>query len=261
MLIVDERELVESIIASKEKPPKMGMRSFIRYLAMYYYDEYGSLPLASYIGFIQNKIKTFSFPLYVYEESRFYNYLFKTCSKIKSGTMNHKLRDSAPVVITKEEMKIISLAPTEKHRKLLFTLYVLAKKVIPSTGWVNFSLRDIFAFANVYVNQNQKYEMIYDLNQLKLIEVNHIIDKQGYKVNLIEDSPPAIAISDFRSLGNQYLGKTKDGWIDCEICHRMVKIKSKYDHSRKYCRTCAEEVDRVKARIRMSNIRDDVRKP
>lgn len=260
MLIVDEKELIESIIASKEKPQKMGMRSFIRYLAMYYYDEYGSLPLQTYISFIQDKIKSFSFPLYMYEESRFYKYLFKICSKIKSGTMNYKLRDSSPVVITKEEMKTISLAPTEKHRKLLFTLYVFAKKVIPSTGWVNFPLRDIFTFANVYVSQNQKYEMIYDLNQLKLIEVNHIIDKQGYKVNLINDSPPAITISDFRSLGNQYLGKTKEGWMDCQICHRMVKIKSKHDHSRKYCRACAEETDRIKARIRMANIREEVRK-
>ena len=261
MLVLDEKEQIEGIIKTKEKPTRMGTRSLIRYLAMYYHDDFSSLSLEGYISEIQNIVNSFNLPLYVYEESKFYKYVFQVCSKMKGGTMNHELRDSTPVSITEQEIAIISTAPTEKHQKLLFTLYVMAKKVVPSTGWVNFPLRDIFAFANVYVKRDQKYEMIYDLNKLGLIEVNHIIDKQGYKVTLINDSPAAITISDFSSLGNQYLGKYKAGWIDCQRCHRMVKIKSKYGRSRKYCTSCAEEVDRDKARKRMSSKRESVRKP
>lgn len=261
MLIFDERGQIEKILKSKEKPPKMGIRSLLRYIAMYYYEEFAPQPLEEYIYKVQDIIRGFSLPLYMYEESRFYKYIFRICSRMKGGTMNHILRDSTPVSITEAELQIIKAAPSERHQKLLFTLYVMAKKSIPASGWVNFSLRDIFAFANVYVNQNQKYEMIYELNQQGLIEVNHIIDKQGYKVNLIDDSPSVVTISDFRSLGNQYLGKVKEGWIDCNQCHRMVKIKSKHDHSRKYCHKCAAEVDRQKARERMNAKRNTVRKP
>lgn len=255
MLILDERSQIESIIETGEKPPKMGMRSLIRYLAMYYYEDYKELPLECYIKNIQGKIKSFSFPLYIYEESRYYRYIFRICSKMKSGTMNQILRDSSPISITNEEIKIVKKAPTDRHQKVLFTLYVLAKKNIPSTGWVNYSIRDIFSYANVHVDKNTQYEIMYDLHRLKLIQINRMIDKQGFKVDYVEGDV-AITISEFTCLGNQYLGKFKEGWVDCKICHKMVKIHSRHDHSRKYCKRCAEETDRIKAQIRMSNLRN-----
>lgn len=255
MLVFDEQGQIESILQSKEKPNKMGMKSFIRYIAMYYYEQYADSPIEEYIHKIQEIIDAFSFPLYVYEESRYFRYIAKLCMKIRSGIVNAKLRDNSPITITEAEIDVIKQAPTEKHQKVMFTLYVMAKKIIPKTGWVNFSLRDIFTYANVYVDQNKKYEMLYELNQMGLIEVNHIVDKQGYKVCLHEDSPAAITITDFVSLGNQYLGKYKDGWMDCQRCHRMIKKKSSHDYSRKYCKCCGEEVDREKARQRMSTLR------
>lgn len=255
MLILDERGQIKKIIESGEKPASMGMRSFIRYMAMYYYDEYETLPLAAYIRGVQDKVKSFSFPLYMYEESRYYKYIFKICSKIKSETMNRILRDNEPIDITEGEIEIIKKAPSERHQKVLFSLYVLAKKNIPSTGWVNFSIRDIFSYANVHVDKNTQYEIMYDLNRLELIQINRKIDKQGFKVEFVEGDP-AITVSEFVSLGNQYLGKFKEGWLDCAICHKMVKIHSRYDRSRKYCKQCAEETDRKKAKERMSSLRN-----
>ena len=73
---------------------------------------------------------------------------------------------------------------------------------------------------------------------------------------------PIITVTDFESIGWYYDRYYGDKTIkECENCGKLVKIRSKYDASTKYCSECAIIVDRQKAKERMREIRNkNVRK-
>lgn len=249
MIIFDEYNFVKEIIESHEKPPTMGIRKLINYIAMYYYDDYGDgCLLSKYANKIMSTLNEFDFPLYIYQEYLFVDYIKRVCKKYQDGKLSHILRDNSPVVITTDEFETIKKAPTEKHQKVLFTLYVIAKKV-GINGWVNYPLKDIFEYADVRVRQDERHKIIYELKELGLIQINHIIDKTGYKVNICEDSAEEISIYSFEHCGNQYLSKCKPGWRMCEICGKMIKIKAP---NHKYCKNCAKIVNIYKTKEKCS---------
>ena len=45
-----------------------------------------------------------------------------------------------------------------------------------------------------------------------------------------------------QNLGNLFLSYIKPNYKQCEKCGKLVKIKSKNDHSTKYCNKCGYEV-------------------
>lgn len=249
MIIFDEYNYVENIIKSHEKPSQMGIRKLINYIAMYYYDDYGDgCLLGKYVNKVMEVMRDFEFPLYIYQEYIFVDYIKRICKKYQTGKLSHTLRDDTPVIITEQEIKVINQAPSEKHSKVLFTLYVIAKKISQS-GWVNYSLKDIFDYADVRVKQDERHRIIYDLKEGGIIQINHIIDKTGYKVTFYPDSPTYMMVNSFEHCGNQYLSKYRIGWRMCEICGKMIKIKAP---NHKYCKTCAKIVNIYKTKEKCS---------
>lgn len=245
MIIFDEYSYVRDIIKTHIKPPQMGIRKLINYIAMYYYDDYGDgCLLSSYASKIIDELNRFDLPLYVYQEYLFIDYIKRICKKYQVGKLNHTLRNSDPIIITKKEIEVIKTAPTEKMQKVLFTFYVIAKK-INSTGWVNYSLKDVFEYADVRLKQDERHYMIYELKELGLLQVNHIINKTGYKVEFYPDSEAEFEIYTFEHCGNQFLSKYKKGWKMCNICGKLIKIKAP---NQKYCKVCAKIVNIYKTK-------------
>ena len=58
-----------------------------------------------------------------------------------------------------------------------------------------------------------------------------------------KDEEPKIVITDFTAIGWYYDSCCGDNTIrECECCGRLIKAKSKFDASTKYCRECAQKV-------------------
>ena len=118
---------------------------------------------------------------------------------------------------------------------------------LPKTnnGWVNTEIKEIYKTARVTVKyRNDKFLYLNDLEKIGLISFSNKNDNLNMKVNFInENSEIVLKIKDFRELGYEYQNNIGDGgFIHCTECGRLVKKKSKFDRSSKYCCDCARNI-------------------
>ena len=59
-----------------------------------------------------------------------------------------------------------------------------------------------------------------------------------------------------QNLGNLFLSYIKPNYKQCEECGKLVKIKSKNDHSTKYCSKCSKEVFNEQCKLNMQKYRN-----
>ena len=239
--VFNEVELIRHVIETKEYPDGIGLKRFIN-MVLGYIDKYGDIDkdVDNYVRYtieLLNSIDTLSYPYY--QEYKYAGYIKKQAKDLLKGKIKVDLKQIDKINITESEIALIKTAKTENERKLLFTLYVLAKTNTDVTGWVNFPDKIIFEYANLRLTNKQKAECIHSLYEQGLIQINMIIDKHGYKVQLCDDSNVAMTINMFEDFGKQYLDKYKDGWKMCERCHKMIKVKG---NRQKYCNKCAIEI-------------------
>lgn len=238
MLIFDEVSFVENIVKEKQKPANMGIHVLIRYLVRYYYDTCKDMSAKEYARYVLDVVTSLKLPTADYEEYKFATFTLNYCKGILSGLYEHKLRNIKEINITEKELEVIDSAIYRKEKKVLFTLYVLAKAFSNDTGWVNASESDIFALANVNVPNETKMEILHSLYKDGLIQVNHIIDKSGYQVKLYSDSEVALNLTELKNFGNQYLVFKGNGIRVCQKCGKIYRIKNKYERHTKYCPKC-----------------------
>lgn len=253
MVINNEKKFIENnILADRVCPPRMYMRTLIRYLVRYYYPKFKDKTWQEYVDFIKEDMKKFNFKLYEYREFQYSDYMKRLCKKMLKGEMK-ELREIDEINITQAEMDIIKQCETKQQQKVLFTLYVLAKVYGYDSGWVNFEIPEIFKLANVGMKYQDRLFLLHDIYVAGIIQINHIINKQGFKVQLIPDSPTAITITRFENLGRQYIAATNPDYVCCERCQKLFKIKSKPNGGRpqKYCDDCAEIINREKSKENM----------
>jgi hypothetical protein len=97
-------------------------------------------------------------------------------------------------------------------------------------------------------------ELFHDLYRSKLVEpkYNGLIEfKFIDEINKLESSEEIISINQFDDIGwyyDLYMGDTKIKI--CEVCGKLIKIKSKHDGSSKYCEKCAYIVNLEKQKER-----------
>ena len=252
MVIFNERKFVDEMISTHTKEPKMSFRSFLKYLVKYYYPEYKEGSPKEYAKKILDAVNSFNFESYMYQEYEYYDYIYRLCRKAQKGEIKAELRNYDSIDITEAEMEIIAKGKDDNEQKLLFTLYVLAKVYSYHSGWVNYAPSEIFKLANIYMSWRNRFLLINSLYEAGLIELNHIIGKTGYKVELHEDSPAAVTVSVGKDFGKQYIAATRPGWGICQECGKLIRKKSP---NQKYCKKCAEEVNRNKTAERMQKIR------
>lgn len=254
MVIFNEYEYAKYIIEKHNPNEKIGIKRLIRLIIRYYYEEYKDLSTKQYVEKVLSVIDTFNFSAYQYQEYQYYDFIKRLCKKAQKHEFNVELRNIDSVNVTEAEMQIISKGENDSQRKVLFTLYVLAKIYSYHSGWVNYSLTEIYKLADVYMNRRDKLFLLHDLYEAGLIEFNHTIDKWGLKVNLIEDSPTAVTIEIPEHFGRQYIAATKPGWKMCEAgdCYKLFK---KTSPNQKYCKNCSERIHREKQREAMKKLR------
>lgn len=245
MIIFNERKRIADIINRRDKKAILNKYTLIRSLIKYYYPQFANRNWKEYYRFILSEMDKFQFDIEEYEEWEYSDFVKRTCKNALNGEFNVNLRNLDYVEITEAEFDIIAKAETNPQKKLLFTLYVLAKLYPYDSGWVNFRDAEIFKLANVHLSIEDRDYLIHDLKEQGLLELNHIVGKSGLRVKLASDSPVALRIERPDHFGNQYLLYLKNHeWMMCERCGRLIR---RNNNKQKYCKYCYKKLNHERA--------------
>ena len=255
MIIINEYEYVKQILESKIIPKNVSNKRVLLYIAKYYYNP--DLLVAEMVQLIFHKMAEFKLNPEHYQEYKYVSYVKGICEKLKSKELSSAFRQVESVNIYQSELDIINRAETDKEKKLLFTLFVLAKINGSNSGWVNNEIKDIFQLANITATIKDRAAMIYKLYKAELIGQSQKIDNLSLKVELGQDDEDVVLVIDsFENIGNQYIANFKDGWRMCECCGKLYKVKSNKDFSSKYCKQCARAVFNEQCKNNMRKLRN-----
>lgn len=238
MIIINEYEYAKQILETKVIPKNVSNKRVLLYIAKYYYKQEYSLNEMKQIVF--DKMLEFNLSIEQYQEYKYDTYVKNICEKLLNGELSSEFRKVESVNIYQSELNIINKCETDKEKKLLFTLFVLAKVNGNNSGWVNNEIKDIFQLSNITATIKERASMIYKLYKEGLIGQSQKIDNLSVKVELgSSDEQIVLKIDSFENIGNQYIANFKQGWKMCECCGKLYKVKSKNDYSSKYCKQCA----------------------
>ena len=166
---------------------------------------------------------------------------------ISKKANKYPLREITSIGITQSELDKIAELQNIKYEKLLFTMLCYAKLYNTisenNNGWVNTDIQELYRIARVTVKyRKDKFLFLNDIEKTELISFSNKNDNLNLKVNFFDmDGESVLEISDFRELGYEYLNYIGDGsFVRCSECNRLVRKKSKCDHSTKYCNACAK---------------------
>lgn len=154
--------------------------------------------------------------------------------------------------ITAAELEHIATLDDIQERQLLFTMLCLAKfqnAVNPRCdGWINTPRQELYKLANIFGTTDRKAAIGSRLHDAQMVEWPRRADSENVRVMICDyEGEPALHVSDFRNLGYQYRQYTGEPYFACEECGLVVRRKS---NRMKYCKDCAEEINRQKARMR-----------
>lgn len=152
--------------------------------------------------------------------------------------------DVDKVDITQVELDRIAALDGKQLQRLAFTMLCVAKYWNAvrenNNGWVNVSDKDIMNMANLKPPVKRQGQMFRALRDADLIRFSRRVDNLNTQVRFIDDSSPAVIhITDFRSLGNQYLMYCGEPYFQCVQCGLVVKRKR---NVHRYCPDCAAEM-------------------
>lgn len=236
MIIINEYDYVKNIIESRVVPKDVSNKRLLTYISKFYYDPI--FTVNEFVECVFDEMRKFNLPLNIYQEYKYVSYVRGLCEKLLSDQLSHILRKIDFVNIYDSELNIIQKGENDKEKKILFTLFVLAKINGTNSGWVNNETKDIFNLANVTATTKDRALLIHKLYKSGLLSQNHKNDKLGYKVNLGADTEEIVATVDcFENIGNQYIAKFKSGWKMCDCCNKLFKAKGS---NSKYCKACAK---------------------
>ena len=164
--------------------------------------------------------------------------------------------------VSVQEMSRIGALKSVQARKLAFTLLCIAKywDEVSSVAehWINSPDSYIVSSACITSSTKRQDELFKELYDAGMIDYAKRVDNLHVRVLFMESGETAVSIRDLRNLGYQYLALSGDSqWFLCENCGVTVrKAKSDFGRPQKYCKACAEEVNRIKTIARMKTLRE-----
>lgn len=232
----------------------------ISYFTKYYYDKLKSnitdnkLLLSSIINNVIDKMNSYNLNVTYYQEYIAKDRIEKYFKDLYTGKLS-LLRDINTIPLYKSEYETILRCDSDREKKILFTMYILAR-LVNGHGWVYQSDTDIYKLANVSTT-NKNDNVFYLLNTKGFITVpKKIGSKMKVELSEILNEPIEIEIDDISNLGNKFIAHMKTGYIVCKGCGKLVKIKSKHDYSTKYCKGCIVKKENENATLRKRKQRE-----
>ena len=239
-LILNEKKYIEEIIQCGELPDTISPYAMVTYLTKYYYDR--DIKLKELIAIVCDQMDKFHIPVEQYQE-----YKGKIrIKKVYNEIVNNKtfmLKEYEYIPLYKSEYDKIMQCESDREKKLLFTIYILARYT-NKYGWVYFSEKDIYQLANVsHTNKNQIDLIAKLIHEGFIKETRKVNDlKIGVKLSDGKDDQIIFEVDQLSYLGNQFIAFVKPGYKVCDNCGKLIKIKSKNDYSTKYCNDCAYKI-------------------
>lgn len=114
MYILNEKEYIGNILASKKKPDDLSMGYLITLIAKYCYsDRINADELSDMI-----KKKLSEFDLENYQEYQYHNKIIATCQEICTGSTEHTFREREFIPIYESELAFIDSLPNDRQKNL-----------------------------------------------------------------------------------------------------------------------------------------------
>lgn len=255
LYILNEKEYIRNILASKNKPDELPMGYFITLIAKYYYSD--DLDIDTLSDIIKKKILEFSIDNY--QEYKYHTKIINICKNLFSGEMNTLLKERENIPIYENELHLINSLDNDRQKKLMFTLFSIAR-YMECNGWINKKnakgISEVFKLANITLPSDKRNELLHQLYVNGHITFGKKINNLNIRVQLDDTGDVVYKVKDFNNIGNQYIGNFKKGYKQCIKCGKKYKIKSKKDFSSKYCDICAKETEASNAVIRKRKQRE-----
>lgn len=252
MYILSESKLLEELLQTYNKPSEMSINYLITLLAKHFWSENKTISSLS-----ENvKEEMIKFNITDYQEYIYSKKINEICTDICNNSDKRILKELDFIPVYQSDINLISSLPTDKHKKIMFTLIVNAR-YMNSNGWINkkteSSITQLFKDANINGGSDLRNGLLYELYIKGYISFAKANMNQNIKINHFEhDDIIAYKVTDFKNLGNQYLGNFKNGYMMCEKCGKIVR---KSNNRRKYCKHCYEDINREQTQERMAKIR------
>lgn len=257
MYILNERLFIEDLIEKKTKPKDLSIGYLINLLTRYYIleivkdkDDIKNINTKQLGSLVKNTL--LSFNIDNYQEYLYANKIGECikeqvkiyCSSEQKGHKKSIFKEIPYIPVFKQEIENISSLKTATQKKFLFTLYVIAR-FADSDGWINkkdaSGLSEVFKIANVRISSDKKFELLNYLYTNNYISLAKKVDNLNIKINLQSsiDDIVAYKVIDFENLGNQYMCNFMDGYRQCDVCGKLIRISS--NKKNKYCKKCKKE--------------------
>jgi hypothetical protein len=217
------------------------MGYFITLIAKYYYsDEMDYNTLSDIV-----KKEILEFNLEGYQEYKYHNKIVSICKSIINGTVEKSFKEREYIPIYKNELNVINSLKSDRHKKIMFTFFAVAR-YMDTDGWINKKtsrgISEVFKLANVSLTTEKRCQLLHELYVDGYISFGKKVNNLNIRVQLDSTGDIVYKVTDFNNLGNQYIGNFKEGYKQCQCCGKKYKVKSKMDHSSKYCDECAYEM-------------------
>lgn len=255
MYLLNEKDYIRNILAAKKKPDDLSMGYLINLLSKYYYSpESDAVTLSEIV-----KEQILGFHLDNYQEYQYHNKIISACQELFEGTADTSLKQREYIPVYEPELHLIHSLPGDRQRKLMFTIYAVAR-YMGCDGWVNKKdskgILEIFKLANVTATSEKRNELLHEFYTRGIISFGKRINNLNFKVHLEDTGEIVYKIRDFNNLGNQYIGNFKQGYRQCKSCGKAYKVKSEKDYSSRYCEACAIERRKSANRKSMTKARE-----
>lgn len=241
-LILNEKKYTEDLIASATLPSGLSAIMAINYMTRYYYEQ--GKTLKDITDLVCEKMNSFNLQPTEYQEYKAANRIERYYNALEKGKLN-LLRDYDCINLYKSEYEKIQKCDNDKEKKILFTLFILARHT-DKYGWVYQSYSDIFKIANTSGTIKDRCVIIGSLIDKGFVKETKKVDDLKIGVELSDgDEEVILSVNTIDHLGNQIMAFEKDGYKLCKRCNRLIKIKGK---NTQYCIKCSDEKELEKYR-------------
>lgn len=230
-LILNEEKFIKNIIDTKSVPKDCPKIYLIILLSKYFKTDTDDENTLS--DKVKQQMLLFDFDVVEYQEYKWSKKILSVCKKVIEDSLYLKKLSSVPLF--RSELDTISSLKTDKEKKVLFVMYIIAR-FMNCEGWINLSIKDIFKIANISTTIDNQDELLRGFINSGIVIVSKKNDNLNMKVTLSDvDEDIVYNVTNFEKLGNQYIGNFKDGYKQCELCGKPIKVKGTND---KYCKAC-----------------------
>lgn len=228
------------------------MGYFITLIAKYYYSSnLDSVELSNIV-----KKKILEFHLDNYQEYNYHNKVITICNDLFNKKIEIELKQREYIPIYESEINTINGLHNDRQKKLMFTFFAVAR-YMDCDGWINKKtskdISEIFKLANITLTSENRNKLLHELYIKGYISFGKKVNNLNIKVNLDDSGEVFYKIKEFNNIGNQYIGNFKKGYKQCIECGKVIKITVK---NRKYCKSCADKMNRVNTKKRMTILRN-----